>query len=62
MRYIDGGKRSLLIDTEQTERKKGKWIFPYETTTMVSICSECGAHGKGNICPNCGAQMRGDKK
>lgn len=44
----------------QPERKKGRWIFPYETTTMVSICSECGAHGKGNYCPNCGADMRGE--
>ena len=57
------GKARELIENAHTieERKKGKWIYPYETTTLVSICSECGAHGRGNFCPTCGADMRGEQ-
>ena len=44
------------------ERKKGKWIYPHETTKLVSICSKCGAHGRGNFCSNCGADMRGESE
>ena len=49
---ITGNK---TIVSKVSERKTGKWIFPYETTKMVSICSECGAHGRGNFCSNCGS-------
>lgn len=43
----------------EPERKKGRWIYPYKSTTLVSICSECGSHGNGsgNYCSNCGARM-----
>lgn len=42
--------------------KKGKWIYPFETTTLVAECSECGSRGSGrmNYCPNCGAKMEGE--
>ena len=62
--HLSDGKFQHWVEiqpTVESESKKGKWIFPYETTTMVSICSECGAHGRGNFCPNCGADMREKK-
>lgn len=51
------------LPSAQPERKTGKWIFPYETTTMVTHCSECGAYGNknNNFCPHCGADMRGEQ-
>ena len=53
------------IPSAQPEQKKGKWIDD-------TYCSECGwvnqvesgfiGSVKGfNFCPNCGADMRGDK-
>jgi len=53
------GERIIGKACNKSKRKTGKWIFPYETTRLVSICSECGAHGRGNFCSNCGADMRG---
>lgn len=50
----DGIKEEPTIEPE---RKTGKWIYPYETTRLVSICSECGSHGRGEVCQNCGAKM-----
>lgn len=49
----------MLSSVDVAPVRHGKWILPYETTTMISICSECGAHGnrKGNYCHNCGAKM-----
>lgn len=55
-------KRIKKLPSAQPERNMGKWIYPYETTTLVSICSECGSHGKGNYCPNCGADMNGGEQ
>ena len=45
------------------EQKKGKWI---DTDNYYQRwkCSECGCHTRDaepNYCPNCGADMRGDK-
>ena len=45
------------LSAADQERKTGKWIYPYETTRLVSICSECGSHGRGEFCQNCGAKM-----
>lgn len=50
------------------ERKKGEWIFnPSDAIEMMFTkpkCSECGFESAdgGNFCPNCGADMRGEKK
>ena len=54
------------------ERPQGKWIMEdklyggYGDRVLVSTCSICKTsfiyHGKThNFCPNCGADMRGDK-
>lgn len=44
----------------QPERKKGEWMFDGFTK-----CSECGYRPRissgWNYCPNCGADMRGEK-
>ena len=62
-----------IIERQPTieERKTGKWISDRLVTTSggtygVRRCSECGAYyqdvGYGwNYCPNCGADMRGEK-
>ena len=52
------------------ERKKGKW--EHETVSGVEgifklsscFCSVCGCHveQEANFCPNCGADMRGERK
>lgn len=50
----------------EPERKQGEWLYPYESTKMICVCSICG-HGSGtglnpyNFCPHCGADMRGGK-
>lgn len=46
--------------TIEPERKTGKWIYPYGTTRLVAICSECGSHGSGNFCANCGSYNKGE--
>ena len=59
----------------EAERKKGKWILQEDKAQPLygwHICSECGEAYIGenysmsskppvNFCPNCGADMRGDK-
>lgn len=43
------------------DRPQGEWI---SNRSGYWKCSECGIrvaiYGKGNYCPNCGADMRGD--
>ena len=68
---IDGGWRPdkriegcPLVEIE--ERKVGKWIEIWDLDHLVVLayqCSECGImiNTKSNYCPNCGAEMRGDK-
>ena len=65
---LHGGKRSLLIDTEQTaevrENVRGVWIDAQYPFSKCSIC-DCyfdTANNEANFCPNCGAQMIGDKE
>ena len=56
------------LPSAQPERKKGRWI-PHEDEDGEHYgdkCSECGVwyvmpYGKTNFCPNCGADMRGEK-
>ena len=57
---IDEIRNAPIIE----KRQKGEWKMPYETTTMVSRCSLCGSYGQRtlNFCPNCGADMREDKR
>lgn len=48
------------------ENVRGKWIFPYEDK-KYKRCSVCrktfySIPATSNFCPNCGADMRGDKK
>lgn len=49
------------------ERKKGKWVN--DQNDYYANCSECGyqmdthtERGYFNFCPNCGADMRGERK
>ena len=57
------------VPSAESERRKGKWI---DTTWKHTYkCSECGnflefhgvnaGRGDANFCPNCGADMRGDR-
>ena len=48
------------------ENVRGEWIFQYEDK-KYKRCSACGKTfysipATSNYCPNCGADMRGDKK
>ena len=58
-----------ILPSAEPERKKGEWI---DTTWKHTYkCSECGnflefhgvnaGRGDANFCPNCGADMRGDR-
>ena len=52
-----------VLPSTQPERKKGKWIN--------GTCNQCGSHApywpmastyyRSNFCPNCGADLRGEK-
>lgn len=54
----------------ELERKKGKWIFhiddlfPEESTQECSVCHEEESIKiqNDNFCPNCGADMRGERE
>lgn len=58
------------LPSAQPERKRGRWMLSkmYESDHVAMICSECGAtYDKTvagcffNYCPNCGADMRGER-
>ena len=57
------------IPPAEPERKKGKWLFhiddlfPEESTQECSIChaEESIKIQNDNFCPNCGAEMRGER-
>lgn len=54
------------LPSAQPEQKKGYWIYHLEWETDGECgyeCSECGMGSEVNYnyCPNCGADMRGDK-
>lgn len=54
----------MRFPSAQPERKVGKWVN--------GACSQCGSHApywamastyyRSNFCPNCGADMRGEKE
>lgn len=56
----------------EPERKKGEWLYkPNEYDDDTYECSQCGEpwtliegtpkENNMNFCPNCGAEMRGDR-
>ena len=54
------------IPSAQPGWKKGKWIRTDQDKLLGKYrCSECGlkfyVYAKGNYCPNCGADMRGEE-
>ena len=65
--YNDGLNMAITIMSmlPSAERKTGRWVPEYPVT---SICSECRYlihDSKVKVfafCPNCGADMRGDKE
>lgn len=67
----DVNKHLQNLPSVQPERKKGRWKHVDPITEAISpkgwmpwYCSECGV-GVGKhqttFCPNCGADMRGEK-
>ena len=58
------------LPSAQPERKKGKWILVNGHTSInCSVCHKCNwslsfedAVRQFNYCPNCGADMRGEKE
>lgn len=66
----------LLLEApsaDVVERKRGKWVAdgkPVDPERDSCWCSVCGAwlvgsdeyHVDHNFCPNCGADMRGEKQ
>lgn len=75
--YFDSGdiRYGILVAINQVEKqptadvaevRHGKWITPTKIngrTFDIPHCSVCGnvPCDKGKYCPNCGADMRGDK-
>lgn len=60
---------------ELQKRKRGKWIYQFHEDEVGVTCSECEGYAESfarwiydegyridyNFCPNCGADMRGEK-
>lgn len=74
MEFMNNTAKGILRDrlrklpSAQPERKKGKWIKggeqPYFRKHFdIVVCSKCNKRGeyRWNYCPNCGADMRGEK-
>ena len=64
---------SLIMEIEEAPtinivRQKGEWIFnPKDAIDLMFTlpkCNKCGCESAdcGNFCPNCGAEMIGDKE
>ena len=71
--YNEGFKDGVEQGIKLSERPKGKWISQFDYSqqhkTMLSgygnfwWCNKCDSstEKKSNFCPNCGADMRGNK-
>lgn len=69
--HLSDGKFQHWVEVQPTieERKTGKWKKVSASRYVTSVrryaykCSECGDIYDlySNFCPNCGADMRGDK-
>ena len=72
--YNDGIDLAISVITEfpsaEPERKKGEWIYEGKRGRFPACkCSICGYYENAdwamlqgaNFCPNCGADMRGDR-
>jgi hypothetical protein len=51
--------RLRKLPSAQPDRKNGKWIDGYKRQTC-SVCKQKGFRS-WNFCPNCGADMRGER-
>lgn len=56
------------MPTIEPEREKGKWLPENRTMDAFWVCSSCGFPSEDHaanilykFCPNCGADMRGEK-
>lgn len=60
---LDLVERQPIADV--VEVRHGEWVYHStdENDTIIFRCSECGRkqYGNSHYCPNCGADMRGDK-
>lgn len=60
--------RMAIAALKEPERKKGKWISELkddgDSLLRCSICNYPVSYfwGRTNFCPNCGTDMRGEKK
>lgn len=55
---------TLAIKSLENEPKKGKWITKNMGYLLFEECDQCHCNVgtiNMNFCPNCGADMRGDK-
>lgn len=65
--YTNGLKDAynLICQLPSTEPKTGEWIYNTnnESASEIWNCSECDqwSFAKTNFCPNCGADMGGEK-
>ena len=68
--YVHGCKEIeclRALPSAQPKRDKGKWIDetfkPWGLVYHPYKCDQCGEHSEAdsNFCPNCGADMRGEK-
>ena len=69
--HLSDGKFQHWVEVQPTVDaepvRHGKWMFTpsdaFEAMFTKPKCSECGFESAdgGNYCPNCGADMRGEK-
>ena len=68
-------ERIYELPADVVERKRGEWLEcgidcilseegDYENIVTMYVCSECDSDylERSNFCPNCGADMRADRK
>lgn len=50
--------------TIEPQKKRGKWDEHHDYPGIAYLCNQCKYFStiQTNFCPNCGADMRGDKK